>query len=438
MKQELKTINITKEEAEKLTSEIAELLKADNNRFWEISERLDKIKKFKGYLSIINPRTNESFKTFEEYCVVSFELARTTAFYYLRAREYLDNHHPEVQPSEHLDYSKIALLDTIDKPEFKEEWKELDKQVFENKISKRELEEKINNIKKEYNEQINLKRVCPYDAHISYLAPVLDKEYDGDILCVDRTRGEENEKICKNYVPTITRFNNLYHPSGVEFSLREYAEFQNFPRDFNFVGNNQEIRNQIGEAVSPLMAEYIIKKYIYGKTYIETFCGAGGFSQGAHKLGKKCLWAIDMNKYSAYSFKLNFPETEVCINDIRKIDEKEIHKKIGDVDFIIGGPPCQGFSIAGLKLSFDEDPRNKLYLDFVRFVSEFKPKQFLMENVPPILDYKDRIISDFEKIGYSVETEKVEGLKIGMKQSRIRVFFIGNLKNYKGGNKNEN
>lgn len=418
---------ITKEEVEESTKKIVELLKGDKNKFWQISELITKIKNCKGYKLIINPKTNENFNTFEEYCQIILDLARSTAFYYTKAKEYLDRNHPNVQPSEHLDYSKIALLDTIDKPEFKEEWKELDKQVFENKISKRELEEKINNIKKEYNEQIDLKRVCPYDAHISYLLPFLDKEYDNDILCVDRTRGEENEKIFKDYVPTITRFNNLYHPSGVEFNLREYAEFQNFPSDFNFAGNTQEIRNQIGEAVSPLMAEHIIKKHIKGQTYIETFCGAGGFSQGAHNLGKKCLWAIDMNKYSAYSFKLNFPESEVCINDIRKVDEKEIHEKIGDVDFIIGGPPCQGFSIAGPKLSFDEDPRNKLYLDFVRFVNEFKPKQFLMENVPPILQYKDKIIADFEKIGYSVETEKVEGLKIGMKQSRVRVFFIGNL-----------
>lgn len=427
MEQQLEKVEITKEAAEKLTAEIIELLKADNNRFWEISERLDIIKKSRGYSSIVNPKTNENFKTYEEYCLVSFEIARTTAFYYTKAKEYLDNHHPDVQPSEHLDYSKIVLLNSINKPEFKEEWKELDKQVFEGNISKRELEEKINNIKKEYYEQIDLKRVCNYDANIFYIVPVLDKEYNNEIICVDKTRGETKLRIFKDYYPTITCFNNLYHPNGCEFSLREYSQIQNFPVDYKFVGNNQEIRSQIGEAVSPLMGEYIINKYIQGITYIEPFCGAGGFSQGARKLGKKCLWAIDINKYSAYSFKLNFPETEVCINDIRKVDEKEIHKKIGDIDFIIGGPPCQGFSIAGAKLSFDEDPRNKLYLDFVRVVKEFQPKQFIMENVPPILKYKDKIISDFGKIGYSVKIEKVEGLKIGMKQNRIRVFFIGNL-----------
>ncbi|GAF97262.1 unnamed protein product, partial [marine sediment metagenome] len=163
-------------------------------------------------------------------------------------------------------------------------------------------------------------------------------------------------------------------------------------------------------------------------TYLELFCGCGGFSVGAHKSKKECLWSNDFNKYSGYSFQLNFPETKVCIGDIKKIEEKQIHKEIGDVDFIIGGPPCQGFSVAGKRLGFKEDTRNSLYLDFVRFVKEFKPKQFIMENVQQILNFKDEIVQDFEKVGYSVEVKLIKGEEIGMKQKRHRVFFIGELK----------
>jgi len=118
----------------------------------------------------------------------------------------------------------------------------------------------------------------------------------------------------------------------------------------------------------------------------------------------------------------------VFIGDIIDIDEKKIHKEIGDIDFIMGGPPCQGFSSAGKRLGFKEDSRNSLYLDFLRFVQEFKPKQFIMENVKEIENYKEEIIKDFEEIGYSIIVEKVNGLDIGMKQKRVRVFFIGEIK----------
>ncbi|GAH34229.1 unnamed protein product, partial [marine sediment metagenome] len=113
--------------------------------------------------------------------------------------------------------------------------------------------------------------------------------------------------------------------------------------------------------------------------------------------------------------------------DIKKIDIKALHSEIGDVDFLLGGPPCQGFSTAGKKLGFKQDTRNQLYLEFIKFLSEFKPKQFIMENVPAILKHKDEIIEDFKGIGYEVIVDTVNGLDIGMKQKRTRAFFIGKL-----------
>jgi len=311
----------------------------------------------------------------------------------------------------------------------------LDKRVITNSISKRELEEEIIKLKKGGEIIIDISRTASYDENIFYILPKLNKQYEKDIICIDRTRGEEKERIFKNHYPTVTRFCTFFKNNGIEFSLREYARIQDFPDTFKFAGSNQEIRSQIGEAVSPKMGEYIIKKHIKGKAYIELFCGCGGYSLGAHNLGKMCRWALDINKYPLYSYKLNFPSVEVENNDIRRVDEKEIYEKVGKVDFIIGGPPCQGFSVAGLKLDISEDPRNQLYLDYIRFLKCFKPQQFIMENVPPILEYKDQIISNFEKIGYFVKIEKVDGLDIGMKQKRIRVFFIVELNNT-GGNKN--
>ena len=274
-------------------------------------------------------------------------------------------------------------------------------------------------------------KLNPYDDKMFYFVKPykFEEDYGDDILCIDVTHGKEDIRIYKEYYPTVLHVCCFVDKNGKEFSLRKYADIQDFPYDFKFVGTRDEIKRQIGEAVSPKMAEYIIKKHIKGKSYIELFAGCGGFSIGGHRLGKKCLWCNDFNRYSTHSFKLNFPETEVNGKDIKNINEKEIHTKIKDIDFIIGGPPCQGFSNAGKRgVDFKEDERNSLYLDFVRFVKEFKPKQFIMENVPPILDFKDEIIKDFEKIGYNVITEKVNGLDIGMKQKRIRVFFIGEKK----------
>jgi len=287
-------------------------------------------------------------------------------------------------------------------------------------------------IRKNTRTEINLDKLNPYDENMFHFAISSGKAYSKDVICIDISHGENDIREYKDYYPTVLNVCTFLNNYGTEFSLRDYARVQNFPEDYKFVGTSQEIKRQIGEAVSPKMGEYIIKKYITGKSYIELFAGCGGFSLGAERLGKECKWCNDFNKYSGYTFKLNFPKTEVFVGDILDIDEKKILKEIGEVDFIMGGPPCQGFSSAGHRLGFKEDSRNQLYLEFLRFVNKFKPKQFIMENVKEIENFKEEIIKDFNKIGYEVQLEKVNGLDIGMNQKRIRVFFIGNLKEGKG------
>jgi len=306
---------------------------------------------------------------------------------------------------DHIRYAKIIEK----KPELK------------NKKISQVLKEEVKN----YSEEINLDRLNQYDSNMFYFSGTYHEKRFGDVLCITTEHGPDDVRSYKEYFPTVTRMSCFFNKDGKEISLRKYADIQDFPSDFKFVGTTQEIKNQIGEAVSSKMSRYIINKYIKGEKYLELFCGCGGFSVGAHQLKKKCVWSNDFNKYAGYSFQLNFPETKVVIGDIKKINPKTIHEEIGDVDFIIGGPPCQGFSMAGKRLGFKEDTRNKLYLEYLKFVDEFKPQQFIMENVKEILEYKDEIIKDFNKINYDVEVEKVNGLNIGMNQKRIRVFFIG-------------
>ena len=306
-------------------------------------------------------------------------------------------------------------------------------------LRKKKVTEVLNNyeikddkiIRKNTKTELDLNKINSYDENMFYFCDSYDLskvDTSGNVLCIDTTHGDKDIRVYKEFYPTVLNVCQFVDKTGRELSLRDYAEIQDFPCDFKFVGTSQEIKRQIGEAVSPKMSEYIINKYIKGKKYAELFAGCGGFSMGAHKLGKECLWCNDFNKYSGYSFKLNFPDTEVFIGDVKEINEKKIHKEVGDIDFILGGPPCQGFSSAGQRLGFKEDSRNELYLEFIRFLKEFRPKQFIMENVKEIENYKDEIIKDFENIGYNVKTELVNGLEIGMKQKRIRFFFIGELK----------
>jgi len=125
---------------------------------------------------------------------------------------------------------------------------------------------------------------------------------------------------------------------------------------------------------------------------IDLFSGAGGFSLGFKKLGIEPKLAIDINHAAARTYSLNFPNTIVIEDDIRQISGKEILKNVGDeIDVIIGGPPCEGYTAANpLRM---QDPLDRLYLDqrgsltleFIRIVDELKPKIFVMENVQRLL-----------------------------------------------------
>lgn len=192
-------------------------------------------------------------------------------------------------------------------------------------------------------------------------------------------------------------------------------------------------------------------------TLIDLFCGAGGFSKGFEMAGFDIILGIDIDKWScltfAYNFgdeklrkkilslknseieewlnKTNFRQSKVICNDIKKIDANELKALIGDVDLIIGGPPCQGFSMAGRR--DPNDPRNSLFMEFVKFVKTFKPKWFVMENVTGLLvtktsngeDVSKIIEQEFESIPYRVGKFILNSADYGVPQKRRRVFFIG-------------
>lgn len=162
---------------------------------------------------------------------------------------------------------------------------------------------------------------------------------------------------------------------------------------------------------------------------IDLFSGCGGISEGFSKNQNfEIVGAIDFDKAATETFKLNFPNANVICGDITKIEVKDTGFK--DIDVIIGGPPCQGFSALNRHQKLEDDPRNKLFFQFLRFVEELKPKAVLIENVRQILTKKDgyaknKICELLDDMGYNVDYKLLDASEYGVPQKRIRAVFVG-------------
>lgn len=164
--------------------------------------------------------------------------------------------------------------------------------------------------------------------------------------------------------------------------------------------------------------------------FIDLFAGCGGMSLGFEKAGYSNILAIDFWQDALTTYAHNRNEATTLCADLATLDPKFVKAKynITDVDVIIGGPPCQGFSIAGKRIIDDE--RNRLYKNFVSFVEFYKPKAFVMENVPNILSIgegvvRESILRDFASLGYNVTYQILTASDFGVPQNRRRAFFIG-------------
>lgn len=175
----------------------------------------------------------------------------------------------------------------------------------------------------------------------------------------------------------------------------------------------------------------INKKY----KVLDLFCGAGGFSLGFINAGYELVAGLDNDVNAINTYKHNFGDIKGILLDLFETPNFiDLDKKIGkNLDVIIGGPPCQGFSVAGKRLV--DDPRNRLYKAYLEFIDRYKPKAVIIENVPSILSlYSGRIAkeiaSDLEGKGYTISIAKLNAANYGVPQARKRVFFVG-LRNKK-------
>ena len=191
--------------------------------------------------------------------------------------------------------------------------------------------------------------------------------------------------------------------------------------------------------------------------FIDLFCGAGGFSKGLELAGFECIGGIELKEVIAKTHKLNHKKSKTIFGDIREIPPEKFAEVIGTnhVDVIIGGPPCPTFSTIGhAKIrsvtgkSVSEDPRNQLFLEYLRYVDYFRPEIFVIENVPNfITKYKGKIFNTaveiIENIGKDDEgngegiyevvkpVQVVNAVYYGVPQTRRRMMLVAHKKSNK-------
>ena len=227
--------------------------------------------------------------------------------------------------------------------------------------------------------------------------------------------------------------------------LRSFDPFEAALREFrSFSTAHPELAGYVDQVSNPSIPK-ILDNIIIGwmrqkdgkPAVVDLFCGAGGLSEGFRLAGYNVLLGLDMDKYSIETYRKNHRGAKVITEDVRKISAEYIGRMIGNakVDVIVGGPPCQGFSVAGER--DPKDPRNSLFMEFIRIVGGLRPEWVIMENVPGILTMrteagelvKDILTREFERIGYRVDYRILMAADYGVPQKRRRVFFMSTRTN---------
>lgn len=168
---------------------------------------------------------------------------------------------------------------------------------------------------------------------------------------------------------------------------------------------------------------------------IDLFAGAGGFSLGLQQAGIDVIAAVEKDKFCCDTLRANkksaFPKMRIVEEDITQLSGAQLLKKVGmqkgQLDMLVGGPPCQGFTFANSKRS-ERDPRSRLMWEFIRMIKEIQPRYFVIENVRGLLSFKNffrLLLKSLEKCGYIVRFNLLDCVNYGVPQRRLRVIING-------------
>ena len=166
--------------------------------------------------------------------------------------------------------------------------------------------------------------------------------------------------------------------------------------------------------------------------FLDLFAGIGGFRLGMESAGHECVGFCEIDKFARKSYKaIHDTKGEIELHDITAVSDESI-RRIGRVDIICGGFPCQAFSIAGNRRGF-EDTRGTLFFEIARFASILRPKYLFLENVKGLLNHDggatfETILGALDELGYNVEWQILNSKDFGVPQNRERVFIIGHLR----------
>lgn len=252
-----------------------------------------------------------------------------------------------------------------------------------------------------------------------------------------RLREDMPAYTISTYFPRPGNGCNIHYEQNRTLTPREAARLQSFPDSFVFMGSKTAINNQIGNAVPPLLAYQIAKSLGRPGQFVDLFCGAGGLSLGFLWAGWKPVVGSDIDESALETHRYNIQEPTIC-GDIsspevvQSIMQYCIEAKENNPDlplFVIGGPPCQGFSTANRKSNMN-DQRNWLFKAYVDVLHRIKPSGFVFENVTGILNldqgkFFKMILKDLRKTVPSVSVNRFNCAEYGIPQRRERVIVLG-------------
>lgn len=230
---------------------------------------------------------------------------------------------------------------------------------------------------------------------------------------------------------------HIHYNQDRTLSQREAARLQSFPDSFEFIGPHTAINNQIGNAVPPLLAYQIAKSLPIKGAFVDLFSGAGGLALGFLWAGWTPIIANDIDEAAIKTHQHNIRSKTVCGD----INNTEVHQTIvqavgaekakhPDVPvFVIGGPPCQGFSTANTRRG-ESDKRNWLFKAYASILSAIRPDGFIFENVIGITnlgggEFFKMIKTELEQLVETIKVNRVNAAEFAIPQRRERVIILG-------------